>query len=568
MRIAFLSHQWPGARMGGIGSYVRNAVAALAQGGHDVHVFTFALPPDTRANVPVGVTLHEVADLATRVTQGHLPAVLAAAINAGGEAIYRLAIAQLLTEAFKAQHAAQPFDVVEVPEVEALGLPLLVDANIHVPVVTHLHCATAIAYTGNAVAVGRAERLIADLEFAAIHLADAICAPTKKVVELTGAHMNRPIAADIIPHAFVANDLPFAAPDPDGPVLFVGRLERLKGCEVLAEALRDFLNDNPTATFRFLAPDTNTGPNGGSMQQFIETTIGPDLQSRVTFAGEVSRDAIDLELAGASFCVMPSLWENFSMAICEAMAAGRAVVVAGGSGSVEVVGDGAPVAHRGSPADLARWMTHLWRDRGTLEGHSLAAYRRVRQLCDPVRVTQQRVAWYTDAIGRFAAAGPSERTARLATLPASIAASVLPSIVSLAGSLCGVRHASTETPGSRLLRIFTEEAGRSGGRARLMLYAAGKHTTRLLSERHLWESAGHAVVGIIDDHPRYAAGGEHLGLPVQSLACAVATRRAGRTLPAIVLSTDTYEDQFWAQTAPLRELGVDVHRLYGQRKAS
>src|SRR6516162_236037 len=48
MRIAFLTHQWPGARMGGIGAAVRQTALALAQAGHDVHVFTFTLPQDVR----------------------------------------------------------------------------------------------------------------------------------------------------------------------------------------------------------------------------------------------------------------------------------------------------------------------------------------------------------------------------------------------------------------------------------------------------------------------------------------------------------------------------------------
>ena len=558
MRIAFLSHQWPGARMGGIGSYVRNASAALAQSGHDVHVFTFTLPDDVRATVPPGVVLHEVPDLASRVLSGDVPAPMAAVLNAGGEGIYRQAIAHLLTAAFEVEHARQAFDVVEVPEVEALGLPLLVNPARTLPVVTHLHCATAIAYAGNGVPFGPPQRLITELEFAAIRLADKVCAPTRAVVDLTERHMNAAIDAEIIPHALLGNASSFTPPSANGPILFVGRLERLKGVEILAHALRQFLVDNQTATFRFLAPDTNTGPNGGSMRNNIESILGPVLLPRVTFLGECSRAVVDRELAAASFCVMPSLLENFSMALCEAMSAGRAVIVASGTGSVEVVDDDALVAERESAADLSRRMTQLWRDRAELVRRSQAAYDRVRLLCDPTTVSQQRVAFYRDAIASFAATGETDRAARLATLPATVAA-----VVTLTGGLCGIRSTVNLTPGALLTAIFDNLSRDTGKPARIMLYAAGKHTTRLLSERHLWESAGHQIAGIIDDHPRFADGGEFLGLPVQSMASAVASLRAGRSIPPVVLSTDTYEDQFWKQTAPLRELGVGVHRLYG-----
>ncbi|HSZ58134.1 MAG TPA: hypothetical protein VK797_20895, partial [Tepidisphaeraceae bacterium] len=89
-----------------------------------------------------------------------------------------------------------------------------------------------------------------------------------------------------------------------------------------------------------------------------------------------------------------------------------------------------------------------------------------------------------------------------------------------------------------------------------------KHTARLLSERHRWETRRHRVVGIIDDHPRFAQSPVHLDLPVQSLESAKARVRAGQMLPPVVLSTDTYEEQFWAQCAPLRAAGVPVLRLY------
>ena len=37
----------------------------------------------------------------------------------------------------------------------------------------------------------------------------------------------------------------------------------------------------------------------------------------------------------------------------------------------------------------------------------------------------------------------------------------------------------------------------------------------------------------------------------------------GTSIAAVVLSTDTFEHQFWQQTQALRERGVRVYRLYG-----
>src|SRR5690606_29508750 len=111
--------------------------------GHDVHVFTLDLPADVRADVPAGVHLHETPSLADRVRSGGLPAELSAALAAGGEGVYRLAIGWLLCSALLDVHRQQPFDIVEAPEVEALVLPLmLARPDPPLPVITHLHCCT------------------------------------------------------------------------------------------------------------------------------------------------------------------------------------------------------------------------------------------------------------------------------------------------------------------------------------------------------------------------------------------------------------------------------------------
>ena len=68
---------------------VQTAIA-LADSGHEIHVFTFAVPDPVRAAVPESIRFHEADDLARRVERGALPAPLAAAIQGGGDGAYRL----------------------------------------------------------------------------------------------------------------------------------------------------------------------------------------------------------------------------------------------------------------------------------------------------------------------------------------------------------------------------------------------------------------------------------------------------------------------------------------------
>jgi len=558
MRIAFLTHQWPGIRMGGIGTCVRQTAAAMAQAGHDVHVFTFGIPPELRAATPEGVRLHEVAGLAERTHVGALSVELAAAVNAGGEGVYRLALGWLLCGALLAEHRERPFDVVEAPEVEGLALPLLTSSTLNAPVITHLHCCTAIAQATNGVAIGEAEHLINALEFAAIQLADAVCAPTRAVVGATERFT--PVASPvIIPHPFVTEDAEFVAPPANGPMLFVGRIERLKGVEAIAQALNSVLPPLPGATFRFIGPDTNTAPGGGSMREHLRSLLSPEIAGRVVFAGERSTDEVAAELRGCSFCVLPSLAENFSMACCEAMAAGRTVIVGRDTGSVEVVGDAGVAVRAGSAGELADAMRHLWVDRRLLAELSHKAHERVRSEFEPDRIAAKRAAFYSDAIRSFD--GGKERARRLGTLPAASAAALLPALTSLTGMLAGV-HRPAHSPGARLLAVMERLARETRAPAKVRLYGAGKHTARLLAERGLWEARGHRVVGLIDDHRRFADHARYLELPVCSLNSAAAGTDGTDQRTPVVLSTDTYQDQFWTQTRVLRDRGIAVFRLY------
>ena len=552
-----LSHQWPGARMGGIGSAVRSNAQALAASGHDVHVFTLALPDDARGQIQSGVTVHETPDVARRVQSELLSGSLAAALNAGGEGTYRLSIASLLSAAFLECHVEQPFDVVEAPEVEALALPLSLMAELGVPVITHLHCCTALARTANGQAFPASDELAAALEFAAIHLAEGICAPTGAVVK--GTRQLVPIRQDvrIIPHAFVSPAQGRTAPPAAGSILFVGRIEKLKGVERIASALNLFLPRHPAARFCFAGPDATT-EKFGSMRRWIECQLHSDIRSRVEFTGELSPAQVALEWQRCSFGVLPSLCENFSMACCEGMAAGRPLIVGAGTGSVELAGRAGIIID--SAQELAEAMELLWTDQDRREQLGRAAYARISELCAPQRVSRDRARFYQECIARFK--DRSSLPERLEALPPRVIRAVLPALCSITANLSGVRFARSQTPGQRLLGIMEEFSKPQGRPAKVLLYGAGKHTARLLTERQLWECRRHRVVGIIDDHPRFAQTPVHLGLPVQSMEGATARVLSGELLPPVVLSTDTYQEQFWRQSAPLRDAGVPVRRLY------
>src|SRR5438067_1129165 len=103
----------------------------------------------------------------------------------------------------------------------------MLDEGFDAPVVTHLHCCTAIAHDMSQAAIGANEKLIHGLEFSTIGRADGVCAPTRAVVEQTGRFTTVPRDLSIVPLAYQCDQRRFSPPPLRGPVLFVGRMERL-----------------------------------------------------------------------------------------------------------------------------------------------------------------------------------------------------------------------------------------------------------------------------------------------------------------------------------------------------
>jgi glycosyltransferase involved in cell wall biosynthesis len=560
MRIALLTHQFPGIRLGGIGVYTLHCARALADAGHEPHLFTFTLPADVRASVPAGIHLHEVADLAERVAAGAIPPPLAAAVHAGGEPIYRFALASLLCDAVRAAHAATPFDIIEGPEYEALALPLLLlPLGGEVRIITHLHSGSAILHQRSPKA-SPDSLLFEAMECAAILAADARCAPSRQALADTAAVCPVP-NADVLP-------LPFY-PDADSlrlagkkltqtpTILYIGRLELIKGAHLLVDAANAFLPRHPDAHLHIAGPDTASAPDQSpSMAAYIRNHLDPAIAPRVHFLGEQTRPQLTDQLHRAAFLLVPSLAESYSYVCCEALAAGCPIIVSDQIGATDVVADAGLSFERGNSTALAAAMERLWTDLPLRQKLSTQAVLRATTVLSAQHTLHQRIAFYEKI-----RTTPRITTDPLAALPARYIPPLLRALAQVTTFLAGLPNDAHPTPGTRLLRLMNAASQITGHPTSVILYGAGRHTSRLLSESHLWQPLGHRILSLIDDHPRFQKEPTCLGLPVESLAN-FQQRWPLDEPPLIVLSTDTFQQQFWDQTAPLRARGITVQKLY------
>jgi glycosyltransferase involved in cell wall biosynthesis len=569
LRIGLLTSQYPGVRLGGIGVYSLACARGLARAGHEVHVFTLVLPANAQRNWGDGIHVHEldVPPLDSSAPGG---------IRLGGATLYRLASARAFAGGALHVHRKTPLDILEAPEYEAPA-SLLLGGDI--PVITHIHSGTALA------GIAGAESFLREsLELEVLLGADAVCAPSRAVLEDTRETYTLPNLrpdAEILHLPFDADIPPFELPLPDAPILFVGRLERLKGADLLALAANDFLHQHATARLSIIGPDTMTAPSadagpsrtGRSMADWMRAQLSPDISSRVTFLGEMTRPQIAAEMRNAAFIVVPSRRESYSYVCCEALAAGRPVVVSSDIGAAEVVAYAGLIFQRGNVKDLTRALSELYTDPPRLKDLSLLAWQRASNVLTGQGVTTLRLAFYQRIIEQRKSQGLAPIHQRLSTLPPSHAARVRVARAIADGSelpeldqalkqseLTSFVRASL-TPGERVVQRLDA----SPNPYRFYLYGAGRHTAALLLEKALWEAKGYRLVCLIDDHPRFAPSPDapsvqFYGLPVISLRTAEQTLQPTDT---VILSTDAFEDQFWRQSEPLRAKGVTVHRLYG-----
>lgn len=158
-----------------------------------------------------------------------------------------------------------------------------------------------------------------------LHIDDAVVmfvAPSRYMAERLGewGYPGERIAC--VPN-FTDTDLPDRGPGTGG--IFAGRLSPEKGIDVLLAALARA--GDPPFTI------VGSGPSDADLRGRARE-LG---LARCRFAGVVSHDEVIEQLGAARYFVMPSLWhENAPLALMEAMALGRAPIVARRGGLPEL----------------------------------------------------------------------------------------------------------------------------------------------------------------------------------------------------------------------------------------
>lgn len=158
----------------------------------------------------------------------------------------------------------------------------------------------------------------------------------------------------------------------DAPlILFLGRLHRKKGLDVLAEAFAVVARSNPDA--RLIV----AGPDEGMQAEFVAQINRLGIADRVILAGPLYGSEKVAALVDADCFCLPSRQEGFSVAITESLACGTPVVISENCHFPEVAEAGAGIV---LPLDAARFadaMTGILNDRAAANSMGEAGRRLV-----------------------------------------------------------------------------------------------------------------------------------------------------------------------------------------------
>jgi D-inositol-3-phosphate glycosyltransferase len=166
-------------------------------------------------------------------------------------------------------------------------------------------------------------------------------------------------------------------------ILFVGRIEPLKGLDVLIEAISLIRRNDEMKEISFCLVIIGGEAEDGADHENIEIARIKALSEQyglnefVTFLGKRSQDSLPYYYSAAEAVVVPSQYESFGMVALEAMACGKPVVASQIGGLAYLVQDGitgytVPVD---DPAALADRLTLLLRDHELRERLGIQAVR-------------------------------------------------------------------------------------------------------------------------------------------------------------------------------------------------
>lgn len=386
MRILMLSWEYPPKSVGGLAQHVYDLTRALAEIGEEVHLVTIGSKDASEFETVNGVRIYRVypynvssLDFVHWVTQLNIA---------------------MLEKAMAVMNDMGAFHIVHGHDWLVAFASRAIKHAFRVPLVTTIH---ATEYGRNYGLHNNMQRHISDVEWWSIYESwKVICCSKYMNGELKYVFQVPEDKLSIIPNGvdiegfriknnkFSRSD--YASPD-EQLVLYVGRLVREKGVQVLIDAIPHILKYRPSTKFVI----AGKGPHESSLRSQAAAT---GVANRIYFTGYVNDSLRNSLYSWADAAVIPSLYEPFGIVALEAMAARAPVIISDTGGLSEIVQhrvDGL-MAYTGNSQSLADMVIWMLNDRNMAENMKQKAYEKVRSQYNWLEIARQTRDTYIDVV--------------------------------------------------------------------------------------------------------------------------------------------------------------------------
>ncbi len=352
---------------GGMNVYVRELSSALARAGVACDVFTRAWSDDLPAVVDIepGFRVHFVsAGPPSPMAKEALPSV----VEEFAEGVLKVMQA---SEGLGTEWDV-PFDAVHANYWLSGIAGHLIKHRLNLPLVSTFHTLDRVKAEASPEEVeADAHHLRAEAEAAIIRCSDTVLASCSveaaQISELYGADPSRiRIVAPGVDHAFFGpGDRRQARRalglSGEGPLLlFVGRIQPLKGVAVAVQALSALTPDHPDA--RLVVVGGPSGPQGGVEVARTEALVDElGLRDRVVFVPPQPHELLSTYYRASDVCLVPSRSESFGLVALEAAACGTPVVASDVGGLRSLIDHGRTgyLVEEPTPAAFAAWVRQI-----------------------------------------------------------------------------------------------------------------------------------------------------------------------------------------------------------------
>lgn len=352
MKVCLVSREYPWrAPCGGVGVYTDNMARALAGQQGEITVITQS---------PDGKPCSEMSDSVRVIGLPFHPFPPLPRKLATFSVLERAAWSRLVSDAIRTIPAAETPDIIETPEMMGEALALL-NRRDRPPVVVRVHSGSSFNLTIRG-AMRWFHQPLFDAERRSVQLADAVSAVSTFARDQQGKHFDLDLSgAEVTPNPVDTDAFqPGHSSSGDAPeILFVGRLDAVKGFDYMPGIITEVLDAQPGARFTIAGAEQKAVSSAlpEPSHSFLLSRLSPAHRDQVTFS-HVRQNEMRGLYARAAVVLIPSRTESCSYSGLEAAACGLAVVGTRGTGVECVVRDG-ETGYLVDPADGNATVTRI-----------------------------------------------------------------------------------------------------------------------------------------------------------------------------------------------------------------